>query len=557
MSRMASGLAGKRFDVVVVGSGIGGLVAAAWAARAGLGVLVLEAAKQFGGYCNPFRRGKYRFDPGLHYIGECGPGQIMTRVMSAVGLGDTVQFREIAADGIDRLIFPGYEISMPRGADRYRDRLVRDFPHEREGIDRFFEILRQFRAAIGAAEKLGDLAGLVEAAPHVPFLLKHLRATLSDVINPIIRDPLLRAVLAAQGGDYGLPPGRASALIGLGVIDHYLGGAYFPVGGAGALRDALVGTIKQHGGTMLRNTPVERILLRNGRVTGVRTQGGDEVHTSTVVSNADASHTYRSLIGEEHLPFLLRRKTTKMRLSVASICIFLGTDMDLGEAGMTDGNLWVYPTTDLDRFYEPLFRGKMPDLDFFFLSSPSLKDPGSPDGPPPGHDALEFVTLAPYEPFAPWEGGKSMRRGEAYEDLKKQLLERYIPAMERFVPQLGQHIKVAEVATPVTNVTYATAPRGSIYGPESTPDQIGPFRYGAKGAFEGLYLCGASTLGAGVVPAAASGLQAGKRAARFAQGKRPASVGATAARDVPSPPRRDPAPADAPLPAEAPLPADA
>lgn len=521
---MASGIARQRFDIVVVGSGIGGLVAAAWAARAGLSVLVLEAAKQYGGYCNPFRRGKYRFDPGLHYIGECGPDELMTRVMAAVGLSDTVQFREINPDAIDRLVFPGYEVGMPRGADAYRERLARDFPHERAGLDRFFDILRQFRGAIGAAEKLGSFSGLMEAAPHVPFLLKHLRATLSDVIDPIIKDPLLRAVLAAQSGDYGLPPRRASALIGLGVLDHYLRGAYFPVGGAGAMRDALVETIKKHGGTLLRNTPVERILVKRGRVTGVRTKAGEEVETHTVISNADAAHTYQSLIGEENLPFLVNRKTSKVRLSVASVCIFLGLEMDLAKAGMTDGNIWVYPTTDLDRFYDPIFRGEMPDLDFFFLSSPSLKDPGSPDGPPAGHDALEFVTLAPYEPFAQWEGLKSMRRGEAYEAEKQKLLDRYLPGIERFVPGVSAHIKVSEVATPVTNVTYATAPRGAIYGPEATPDQMGPFRFNAKGAFDGLYLCGASTLGAGVVPAAASGLQAAKRAVSWAREQRPALV---------------------------------
>lgn len=525
---MASGISGQRFDIVVVGSGIGGLVAAAWAARAGLSVLVLEAAKQFGGYCNPFRRGKYRFDPGLHYIGECGPGELMTRVMAAVGLSDTVRFREINPDAIDRLVFPGYEVGMPRGADAYRDRLARDFPHERQGIDRFFEILRQFRGAIRAAEKLGSFSGLLEAAPHVPFLLKHLRATLSDVIDPIIKDPLLRAVLAAQGGDYGLPPRRASALIGLGVLDHYLKGAYFPVGGSGALRDALVDTIKKHGGTMLRNTPVERILVSGSQVTGVRTKAGEEVETRTVISNADAAHTYQTLIGEENLPFLVNRKTSKVRQSVASICFFLGTDMDLAKAGMTDGNIWVYPSTDIDKFYEPIFRGELPALDFFFLSSPSLKDPGAEDGPPPGHDALEFVTLAPWEPFAEWEGMKSMRRGEPYEARKQQLLDRFLPGIERFVPGLGGHIKVSEVATPVTNVTYATAPRGAIYGPEATPDQMGPFRFQAKGAFDGLYLCGASTLGAGVVPAAASGLQAAKRAVSWAKEQRPALSAAAA-----------------------------
>lgn len=529
MSPMASSLAGQAFDIVVVGSGIGGLTAALAAARAGASVLVLEAAKQYGGYCNPFRRGKYRFDPGLHYIGECGPGEMMTRTMAGVGLGDLVHFREIGPDAIDRVVFPGYEIAMPRGFDVYRDRLVRDFPHETAGIDSFFEVLRHFRGALVALERMRDVAGVIDAAPHVPFLLRYGRATFADVIDPLVKDPLLRAILAAQSGDYGLPPRRASALIGLGLLDHYLRGAYFPVGGAGALRDALVTAIQQHGGTLFRNTPVERILVEKGRVTGVRTKAGEEISATAVISNADAAHTYRSLIGEENLPFLARRKAVKTRLSVASVCIFLGTDLDLSKHGMTDANIWVYPTTDLDRFYEPIFRGEMPDLDFFFLSSPSLKDPGSPDGSPPGHDALELVTLAPYEPFEKWGGKKSMRRGDDYEAVKQSLLDRYMGPMERFVPDLRNHIKVAEVATPVTNITYATAPRGAIYGPEATPDQMGPFRFTTSGALDGLYLCGSSTLGAGVVPAAASGLQAGKRALKWLKDHRPAHI-ATPAR---------------------------
>ncbi len=528
MLAMASAFAGKRFDIVVVGSGIGGLVAALWAARAGQSVLVLEAAKQFGGYLNPFRRGKYRFDPGLHYIGECGPGQLMTRVMEALDLTSTVHFRELSPDGFERIVFPGYEVTMPHGADLYRERLQRDFPHERAGIDRFFEILRQFHVAMKLLQKANSLPGALDAALHVPFLLKYGRATFSDLIDPLVKDPLLRAVFAAQSGDYGLPPRRASALIGLGLIDHYIRGAYFPRGGAGAVRDALVDSIRKHGGVMARNTPVERILLRDGAVTGVRTRAGEQVETRAVISNADAAHTYRALVGEEHLSYLLRRKVAKNRLSVASVCLFLGTDLDLSKSGMTDANIWAYPTTDLDRFYEPIYRGQMPDLDFFFLSSPSLKDPGATDGPPPGHDSLELVTLAPYEPFAAWEGLKSMRRGDEYEAMKQELYDRYIRAAERFVPGLRGHVKVAEIATPVTNVTYATAPQGAIYGPEMTPDQIGPFRFGVKGAFDGLYFCGAAVHGGGIVPAAMSGLQAGKSAVKWAASHRPAQESAPA-----------------------------
>ncbi len=530
----------RRFDVIVIGSGIGGLTAALTVARKQRSVLVLEAGKQFGGYTNPFKRRAYSFDPGLHYIGECGPGGLFSRLVEGLGLDD-LRFRELSPDGFDRLVFPGYEVKMPRGAERYHERLLRDFPHEKKGLERFFEILRDFKGAISALDKIRGPGSALKAAPHLPFLLKYVRATYKDLLDPIIKDPLLKAVLSAQGGDYGLPPGKASAMIGLGLIDHYLGGAYFPIGGSRAVRDAFVKGIEANGGVMKRNHAVERIHVSNGKVTGVRCKNGEEFQAETVISNADAGVTYREMIGVEHLSSSMRKKVDQTQLSLASICLFIGVEGDVAKDGMTDANIWHYPSIDLDRGYEPLARGEMPPEDFFFLSSPSLKDPESPDKAPPGHSTLELVTLVPYAPFTRWAGTKTMKRGSSYEAMKDKLADRYLRCVERYVPKVREQIKVLEVATPLTNVSFAAAPEGNIYGPDYTPDQMGPWRYAPKGEVGGLYLCGSSTLGAGIVPAALSGGTAGKLAvkgapARVASTTVPVSVGAAKGSEAAAPP---------------------
>lgn len=508
---MPSDAAGERsFDVIVVGSGIGGLAAALHAAVLGRRVLVLEAARELGGLVAPFRRGAYRFDTGLHYLGECGPGQGFSRVLEALGLADELRFRELSPDGFDRLVFPGYEIAVPRGADRYRDRLAADFPRERPGLDAFFEHLRAFREASAGWTELRP------GAAYPRFFVEHARATYGQLLDGLIRDPLLKAVLSAQGGNYALPPGKASALTGLGTLDHYLGGAYFPCGGSGALRDAFVRGIERRGGVLRKGRAVARILVRRGRVEGVRCADGEVFSAAAVISNVDAAVTYLDLLGAEEVPGRERARASRSRPSLGAVTVFLGTSLDLAAAGMTDANVWHFASADIDRAYEPVFAGALPAQDSFFLSSPSLKDPV-----PGGRHTLVLSTVVPYEPFARWSGARSMRRGPAYEAFKQQLLDRYLGGVERYVPGIRGHLDHVEVATPLTSVSYTAAPRGGMYGPEHTPDQVGAFRHRIQGAIPGLYLCGASTLGAGVVVSAVSGFLAGAMAAGTTPGLLP------------------------------------
>jgi len=502
----------RTFDAIVIGSGIGGLTAALTLARADKRVLLLEAGKAIGGYLNPFKRGAYEFNPGLHYLGECGPGQQFTRLLEMLGLSEDVKFHELSPNGFDRLVLPGYEVSMPKGHDAYEARLIADFPHERQGIAKFFRILREFAQNVTL---LVDASG--DKAPgrnirRTPLFFKYGRMTFSQLLDGLMGDTMLKAVLSAQYGNYGLPPQRASALVALATLQHYLTGAYFPIGGSRALRDAFVDHLKKRRAEIRLRHAVEKILIANGRVQGVRCRNGEEFFSDCVISNADAAITYRDMVGLDNLPPKLREKVEHTQWSLSSICLFIGTDMDIRAAGMTDANIWTIANADSLPAYNTLLAGELPEEDSFFISSASLKQPRSVETTDKLNHTLEFVTSGPYELFSKWVDKPTMKRGEDYEALKASLAERYLPHVERYVPGIRDNIRTLDVGTPVTNVTYAAAPLGSIYGPEHTPAPWGQPRYALEGPLPGLFLCGSSTLGACIVFASISGFIAASMA---------------------------------------------
>jgi phytoene dehydrogenase-like protein len=476
----------RRYDAVVIGAGVGGLVLANLLARAELSVLLVEQHYMAGGYCSTFRRGGFTFDASSHFYPLLGNPETLTgRLLGELG----VSTGWVKMDPVDTFHFPdGTRFAVPAGFDDYSRRMREEFPAEAEALETFFAEVRE-------AYGLGLLCFF--RGRESALLGPYRDLTVRQALDRRFRDRKLKLLLTADCPHWGSPPARTSFVFDSMLRLSYFLGNYYPRGGSQAFADELVRCFEERGGHVMTSTAVRRIVVEQGaaRAVEIETLRGPlrfrgRVETGAVVSNADLRATVEELVGREHFAPAYLLALERLRPTFSCFLTHIGLSGVPAET-LEQAQGYYWDGWDMDEVGRDALR--------FKLFVPTLYEPAMA---PPGGQVLIVQKVLELDParIADWA-------------LHKQAVERFIlDRLEHVLPGLQEHIVVRTSASSLTAWRFTRNHRGAMLGWEMAPDQLGEERPDFATPIRNLFLVGHWTRpGGGITPVIVSAQQVAQR----------------------------------------------
>ncbi|MCJ7604239.1 MAG: NAD(P)/FAD-dependent oxidoreductase [Desulfobulbaceae bacterium] len=478
-------------DVVVIGSGIAGLTAAAILAKKGRQVVIVEKEPGMGGALKQFKRNKISFDVGFHYTGCLGEGEILQLLWQYCDILPELSIIPFSASGHDNLHIKGFDqpVHAYYSYKRLSAELKEHFPSQSSAIDSYFSMVQKICEVIPFYNTSLPLTSFLQGYKSRP-------QSLFDYLKKITDNPYLQAVLAAPAFLYGVPVRQASLEVHAMVAHGYYSGAYTVAGGGQAIVDTFLAVLKEYGVQFLTGRPVESILIDNEKVIGVRTSREELITCPYVIYTGHPAAVIDMVPPSVFRP-AYRTRLQELKNSLSMFAVF-GSRTDISDTPSFDLTNYFHIPSGLDVL------PKSAETPFHKRALLMTRTRGrSDDSLPQDENGIILLRPAYWQDVELYHNSSKGNRPCSYALFKDKICNEMLLTAKETWGELCGMIRPLAVGTPLTFRDELTSPQGGAYGAMHC---LGQFNPDIRTRLPGLLLSGQSTLMTGVVGASLSGM---------------------------------------------------
>ncbi|WP_320053234.1 NAD(P)/FAD-dependent oxidoreductase [uncultured Acetobacteroides sp.] len=435
----------SKYDVVIVGSGLGGLVCANMLSKEGYSVCVLEKNSIIGGCLQSFKRNGHLLDTGFHYIGSLDSGQILHQYFKYFGILDKIKLRRLDDDAFDVINYEGNEYKYAMGYDRFVDTLAEKFPSERAGLTEYASRIKNICGLIGV-ENLRK--GLITGGG-----MEYFSQSASHMIEETVKDEKLRNILAGNVTLYGGERDHSMLYHHAMINGSNIEGAYRIVDGTQSVADAFVDVIRSNGGNVFTKSEVTRFVVENDRVSAVEVAGGERIEAKYFISNLHPAITLGMV---EKTKAIKKAYLTRMNSMPNTYGLFtVHLIMKKNSFPYINRNYYLHEGSDA--WYATAHpEDKRVKFALVCNQANSTNERYA--------DVVTILCPMFFDEVAQWSGTTVERRGDLYKEFKQAKAEEVLNFAARYIPNLRENVEKIYTATPLTYRDYTATPEGSAYG---------------------------------------------------------------------------------------------
>lgn len=442
----------SKYDVVIIGSGLGGLCTAYILAKHGMKVCVLEKNRQIGGSLQIYSRDKTIFETGVHYIGGLEEGQNLHSYFRYFNILKDLKLQKLNENGFDVISFEGDDQLYPhaQGYDNFIEQLAAIFPHEREALKLYIQKIKETCADFPMYNLSSSKKDFTNAW--------HLQIDSQSFINSIFKDPKLQKVIGGNNMLYAGVAGKSPFYVHALVVNSYIESSYRCIDGSSQIARIMSNNIKAMGGEILNYHEASRFVFNGSEIESVELANGERIEGKTFVSAIDLSKTIDMVEGPQlRSAYKNRLKGLENTVSAFLLNVVLKPDslphLDHNIYHLVNHDVWAGPFYDVKNWPESVA----------VFGNTNSRNPGYTEN----FTAMGYMR---FEECEKWWHTTSIipnninYRGDDYEAFKIEKSEKLLDLLEKRMPGIRSKVQSYTSATPITYRDYIGSKEGSLYG---------------------------------------------------------------------------------------------